>query len=94
MSAAADSALAIAAAVRERTRRARDVVDAAVAAGRDPGPLAGVPFAVKNLFDVARIRTRAGSKIYRERPVATRDAAAVQALSRAGAVLVGVLYMY
>jgi AtzE family amidohydrolase len=77
----------------ERARAEADRLDAAVTAGRDPGPLAGVPFAVKNLFDVAGIRTLAGSKIYRERPIASRDAAAVRALSRAGAVLVGALNM-
>ncbi len=68
-------------------------IDAAVLAGRDPGPLAGVPFAVKNLFDVAGLRTLAGSKINRDRPPAARDAAAVRALKRAGAVLVGALNM-
>ncbi|MFT4250891.1 MAG: amidase family protein, partial [Caulobacter sp.] len=43
-----------------------DAVDAALAAGADPGPLAGVPFAVKNLFDVAGHVTLAGSRIRRE----------------------------
>jgi AtzE family amidohydrolase len=68
-------------------------VDRAVAAGDDPGPLAGVPFAVKNLFDVAGLTTLAGSTINRDRPAAVRDAAAVRALRRAGAVLVGALNM-
>jgi AtzE family amidohydrolase len=68
-------------------------VDARVAAGQDPGPLAGVPFAVKNLFDVAGVTTLAGSRIYAERPPAPHDAAAVAALRRAGAVLVGCLNM-
>lgn len=68
-------------------------IDAAVAAGQDPGPLAGVPFGVKNLFDVAGLTTLAGSKINRERPPAARDAAPVRALKRAGAVLVGALNM-
>jgi aspartyl-tRNA(Asn)/glutamyl-tRNA(Gln) amidotransferase subunit A len=68
-------------------------VDARVAAGGHAGPLAGVPFAVKNLFDVAGVVTLAGSKIHAERPPATRDAAAVAALRRAGAVLLGSLNM-
>ncbi|MCH8884107.1 MAG: AtzE family amidohydrolase [SAR324 cluster bacterium] len=68
-------------------------IDGDVAAGRDPGPLAGVPFAVKNLFAVAGLPTLAGSKINAERPPALRDAAAVAALRRAGAVLVGALNM-
>ena len=41
---------------------------AAVDAGKLKGPLAGVPFAVKNLFDVNGLPTRAGSKINRELP--------------------------
>jgi aspartyl-tRNA(Asn)/glutamyl-tRNA(Gln) amidotransferase subunit A len=68
-------------------------VDAKVAAGRDPGPLAGVPYAVKNLFDIAGLPTVAGSKINRERPPAARDALAIQRLGAAGAVLLGALNM-
>jgi AtzE family amidohydrolase len=68
-------------------------VDEAVAAGREPGPLSGVPFAVKNLFDVAGLVTLAGSRINSTRPPAERDATAVGALRRAGAVLVGALNM-
>jgi AtzE family amidohydrolase len=68
-------------------------VDEAIAAGRDPGPLAGVPFAVKNLFDVEGVVTLAGSRINRERPPADRDAAAVARLRSAGAVLTGALNM-
>jgi AtzE family amidohydrolase len=68
-------------------------VDAAIAAGRDVGPLAGLPFAVKDLFDVAGLTTLAGSRINRERPPAARDAAAVAALRGAGAILVGALTM-
>jgi len=54
----------------EQARADADRVDAAIAAGRDAGPLAGLPFAVKDLFDVAGITTLAGSKITRERPPA------------------------
>jgi AtzE family amidohydrolase len=68
-------------------------VDAQVAAGIDPGPLAGVPFAVKNLFDVAGEVTVAGSKISADDSPADADAAAVERLARAGAVLVGMLNM-
>ena len=77
----------------ERALRRADVVDAAVAAGKDPGPLAGVPFAVKNLFDVAGIVTLAGSRILADRPPAAADAPAIAALERAGAILVGTLNM-
>ena len=68
-------------------------VDAAVAAGRDPGPLAGVPFAVKNLFDVKGLRTLAGSKINRDHEPAAADSPLVSRLNQAGAVLVGTLNM-
>lgn len=77
----------------ERALRTAAAVDAARAAGRDPGPLAGVPFAVKNLFDVAGLPTRAGSRINRERMPAGRDAALVRRMEAAGAVLVGALNM-
>lgn len=70
-----------------------EAVDAKVAAGIDPGPLAGVPFAVKNLFDIAGVTTLAGSKIQAENPSATTDASAVASLRAAGAVLVGALNM-
>ena len=57
------------------------------------GPLAGVPFAVKNLFDVEKLPTRAGAKINRERAPARRDAALIERLEAAGAILVGTLNM-
>ncbi len=56
-------------------------------------PLAGAPFAVKNLFDVAGLVTRAGSRINRGDPPAAADATAVTRLEAAGAVLVGALNM-
>ncbi len=56
-------------------------------------PLAGVPFAVKNLFDVQGLRTLAGSKIERDSAPASRDALLVQRMEAAGAVLVGALNM-
>ena len=68
-------------------------VDEVVEAGRDPGPLAGVPFAVKNLFDVKGVTTLAGSKINRDLPPASADSPLVTRLNGAGAVLVGTLNM-
>jgi aspartyl-tRNA(Asn)/glutamyl-tRNA(Gln) amidotransferase subunit A len=56
-------------------------------------PLAGVPFAVKNLFDIAGLATVAGSKINRARPKAQRDSPLIERLEAAGAVLVGALNM-
>jgi AtzE family amidohydrolase len=70
-----------------------EAVDAAIARGDDPGPLAGVPFAVKNLFDIAGVITLAGSVIELRRPPAPRDAFAVARLRAAGAVCVGALNM-
>lgn len=78
-------------AVRARAGAAR--VDATVAAGADPGPLAGVPFAAKNLFDVAGFVTRAGAIVTATNQPAARDADAVVALERCGAVLVGATNM-
>lgn len=70
-----------------------DVIDGRIAAGDDPGPLAGVPFAVKNLFDIAGHTTIAGSKIHAEKPAADRDSAVVERLKGSGAVLLGALNM-
>jgi amidase/aspartyl-tRNA(Asn)/glutamyl-tRNA(Gln) amidotransferase subunit A len=57
------------------------------------GPLAGVPFAVKNLFDLQGLTTLAGSKIEADKPPAARDAFLVRQLEAAGAVCVGALNM-
>ncbi len=63
------------------------------AAAKPQGPLAGVPFAVKNLFDVAGLPTRAGSLINRTLPPATADSPLITRLEAAGAILVGALNM-
>jgi 1-carboxybiuret hydrolase len=68
-------------------------VDEAVAQGRDPGPLAGVPFAVKNLFDIEGVVTLAGSRINRGHAPAARDALLAARLEAAGGVLAGALNM-
>ena len=70
-----------------------DSIDRRIAGGEDPGPLAGVPFAVKNLFDIAGITTLAGSKIHAGNPPAISDATAVERLRSAGAILLGGLNM-
>ncbi|MGQ0582297.1 MAG: AtzE family amidohydrolase [Reyranella sp.] len=66
---------------------------AEIDAGKHRGPLMGVPFAVKNLFDIAGLPTRAGSKINVDGPRAARDGALVRRLEDAGAILVGGLNM-
>jgi AtzE family amidohydrolase len=79
--------------VADRARARARAIDAAIAAGKNPGPLAGVPFAVKNLFDVQGLPTRAGSKINRDLAPSSRDATLVERMEAAGAVLVGALNM-
>ncbi len=77
----------------ERARSRAAAIDAAVARGDKIGPLAGVPFAVKNLFDIAGLPTLAGSKINRDLAPSAADATLIQRLEAAGAVLLGGLNM-
>jgi 1-carboxybiuret hydrolase len=77
----------------DRARAKARAVDAAIAAGQSAGALAGVPFAVKNLYDVKGLSTRAGSKINRDRPPSPRDSTLIERMEAAGAVLVGALNM-
>lgn len=69
-----------------------DAVDRRTADG-ETLPLAGVPYAVKNLFDVEGVVTRAGSLINRDDPPAEADATLVAKMGAAGAVLLGSLNM-
>jgi AtzE family amidohydrolase len=77
----------------DRALRDARAVDEAIGQGRDPGPLAGAPFAVKNLFDIQGLTTLAGSMIDADRPPAAADATLVGRLRAAGAVLIGALNM-
>ncbi len=77
----------------ERALATAATLDAKRAQGDVLGPLAGVPFAVKNLFDIKGLPTLAGSKINRDHPPAAQDATLVARLEAAGAVLVGALNM-
>ena len=77
----------------KRARETAKKIDAARAAGQQLGPLAGVPFAVKNLLDVAGIPTVAGSKINRKHKAAKQDSPLIERLEAAGAILVGALNM-
>ena len=79
--------------MRNDAMKQAERIDALVRSGADPGPLAGVPFAVKDLYDVAGHVTRSGAKIHAERPPAVRTATVVQRLQDAGAVLLGHLNM-
>ena len=92
--AADDGAInAFTAVLDERALAQAREIDAAVAGGADPGPLAGVPFAVKNLYDIEGLATIAGSAIGKSRAPASADAALVRRMTAAGAVLVGALNM-
>lgn len=77
----------------ERAVSEASALDTAMRAGIEPGPLAGVPFAVKSNYDVAGLTTVAGSKINRDLPPAQHDATLVARLRAAGAILVGTLNM-
>ena len=76
-----------------RARAEADAVDARRAASQPLGPLAGVPYAVKNLFDIEGVVTLAGSIVNRDDPAAVFDAFLVKQMKAAGAVLVGGLNM-
>jgi len=77
----------------ERALAKAAAIDASRARGETLGPLAGAPFAVKNLFDVVGLTTRAGSLINRDRAPASADATLAARLEAAGAILVGALNM-
>ncbi|MEO1580455.1 MAG: amidase [Pseudomonadota bacterium] len=68
--------------------QAAEAADAERAAGRDRGPLHGIPIAIKDLCATAGIRTTAGSKLY-EHWIPDADATVVHRLREAGAVLLG-----
>lgn len=72
----------------EAAREEARAIDAAVARGEDPGPLAGVPFGVKDEQDVAGMATTYGSVPMRDhRP--TGDSTMVARLRTAGAIPIG-----
>ncbi|WP_313355354.1 AtzE family amidohydrolase [Kosakonia cowanii] len=68
-------------------------IDRRIAGGETLPPLAGVPFAVKNLFDIAGVTTLAGAELFSNDPLAAQDAFALRQLHRAGALLAGALNM-
>lgn len=67
--------------------------DAELAAGHDRGPLHGIPFGLKDLYDTAGILTTANSRAYAER-IPAEDATTTQLLTDAGMVLLGKLVMH
>ena len=72
----------------ERARAEADAMDALLRAGTTLGPLHGIPYALKDLFDAAGVRTTWGAEPWAER-IAEGDSAVVERLRAAGAVLLG-----
>ncbi len=72
----------------ERAREEARAAEEAYRRGEAAGPLAGVPFAVKDLFDSAGVRTTYGSPMFADH-VPAADAAAVRRAREAGAILIG-----
>ena len=78
--------------IKTHTTQARIMADAADAlrkAGRSPGPYAGIPIAVKDLFDIAGEPTPAGSKVLADAPPATANAPVVARMLAAGFIPMG-----
>jgi AtzE family amidohydrolase len=76
-----------------RAREEAKAVDRLRNQRRELPPLAGVPYAVKDLFDVTGLATIAGSALNKASAPATKDAALVARMREAGAILVGTLNM-
>jgi aspartyl-tRNA(Asn)/glutamyl-tRNA(Gln) amidotransferase subunit A len=72
----------------ERAIAAAERVDRKLAAGEDPGPLAGVPVAVKDVIVTKGVRTTCGSRLL-ERYIPPYDATAVVRLEQAGGIVIG-----
>lgn len=78
---------------RDRMLSEADHIDRLRQAGGPLPPLSGIPYAVKNLFDVAGETTLAGARLFSDRPAAAVDSWAVHKLRQAGGLLSGMLNM-
>jgi AtzE family amidohydrolase len=76
-----------------RAVREAQALDEAKARGATLPPLAAVPYAVKNLFDIDGVTTLAGARLLANNPAAQQDAVLIQRLHSAGGVLTGALNM-
>jgi aspartyl-tRNA(Asn)/glutamyl-tRNA(Gln) amidotransferase subunit A len=74
---------------QEGAWRAAEDVDKRADSGEDPGPLAGVPFGVKDLEDCAGMPTSFGSLLFKGRPPVKADSVQVARMRSAGAIPVG-----
>lgn len=84
---------AFSAVTKQRALQKANAIDKLRTEGKPLPPLAGMPFAVKNLFDIEGLATLAGAKINQEHPPATADAFLIKQLEQAGAILLGALTM-
>ncbi len=73
----------------DAARAQADAVDRARAAGGNVSPFAGIPIALKDLFDVAGEVTSAGSRLLKDQPPALRDAPVIARLRAAGFIFIG-----
>lgn len=79
--------------MEESARAAARQADEELARGIDRGPLHGIPIAVKDVFSTKGVRTTCGSKVFANH-IPDRDAAVVEKLAQAGAVLLGKTNMH
>ena len=70
-------------------REEAQAIDRMVARGEDPGPLAGVPFGIKDIEDITGLPTTQGSLLRAGAPPAARDCPHVEKLRAAGAIAIG-----
>ena len=73
---------------RDRALGQAEAADRQLAAGIDLGPLQGIPYVAKDLFDVAGLATTAGTRLLADN-VATSDCTVIERLNQAGMVLLG-----
>ncbi|MET4220794.1 Asp-tRNA(Asn)/Glu-tRNA(Gln) amidotransferase A subunit family amidase [Bradyrhizobium sp. LB7.2] len=77
----------------DQARASAKQADAEIRNGQYRGPLHGIPIAIKELYDIAGVRTRSGSRV-REHYVAQVDGTVIRKLRDAGAVLLGTTTTY
>ena len=75
--------------IREQALDEARAMDARVAGGDDPGPLAGLPLLVKDMEDVEGMPSTFGSLTFADAPAATADGLVPRRLRAAGAIVVG-----
>ncbi|EJF31276.1 MULTISPECIES: AtzE family amidohydrolase [Enterobacteriaceae] len=78
---------------QDRLLKEATSVDQLIGRGSPLPALAGVPYAVKNLFDIKGVTTLAGAELFAGQPAASEDAFAITRLQKAGGMLSGALNM-